>query len=145
MNKSALNKMEKLNMLCILLIIFLVTGISSGQTTKLSDLTCNKYALKNLEMGIESENQSVRKSAVYFAGKYKVTEAEDVLIRQLKAEPESEIRILIGLALFRMNSEKGMEELHKLVSSDVNPKVRKMCCSIYTVFLQNKLNGDDNG
>lgn len=138
---------EKVNMnaaikpcpLLILLVAVLVVTVSFGQTSKLSVMTGNKYALRNLELGIQSENRSVRKSAIYLSGKYKIDEAADFLIVQLKKEPESELRILIGLALYRINSEKGIKEIEKLISSDENTRVRRMSYAICNSYLDDKL------
>lgn len=139
MKKLLLHKVEELSFILVLLFFVLGITVSFGQNQKLSSVTNHKYALQNLEMGIQSENQGVRKSAIYLAGKYQFIETEDTLIKQLKVESESNIKVLIGLALFRMNSEKGMNELYKLVSSDKNPRVRKMSQAIYCVYLENKL------
>ena len=145
MKKILLNTAAELSFALIFLLFVSGITVSFGQNQKLSGLTNHKYALQNLEMGIQSENQGVRKSSIYLAGKHKFIEAEDTLIKQLKVEPEDNIRILIGLALFRMNSEKGMRELYKLVSSDKNPRVRKMSQAIYSAYLENKLHERSDG
>jgi hypothetical protein len=111
-----------------------------GQNQKISEISKHKYALQNLLMGIQSENAGVRESSIYFAGQYRFIDAEDALINQLKVEKDSEIKVLIGLALFRMNSEKGMNELQRLASSDENPRVRRMSYAIYNEYLVNNSN-----
>ncbi len=126
-------------LLAVLLFIFLVTD-TFGQTQKVSDLTKTKNTLENLEMGIKSSNDGVRESSIYFAGKYRLIETEDYLIEQLKVEKNSDIKILIGLALFRMNSEKGMNELQVLAEKDSNPKVRRMSKAIYNEYVVNYTN-----
>ena len=62
-------------------------------------------------------------------------DTEDALIEQLKVEKESDIRVLIGLALYRMDSEKGMNELQKLALKDENPRVKRMSSAIYSCLL----------
>ena len=91
-------------------------------------------------MGIQSENEGVRESAIYLAGQYRFIDTEDALIQQLRVEKKSDIRVLIGLALFRMNSEKGMNELQKLALKDENPRVRRMSSAIYREYLVNNSN-----
>ena len=44
-------------------------------------------------MGIQSENDGVRESSIYFAGKYRFIDTEDALIKQLKVEKESDIKV----------------------------------------------------
>ena len=72
--------------------------------------------------------------------KYRFIDTEDALINQLKVEKESDIKILIGLALFRMNSEKGMKELLSLAAKDENPRVRRMSQAIYNEYYANFTN-----
>ena len=114
MKTGLLNKAEKLYFLLVAILFVLLVSESFGQNKQISDLSNHKYALQNLVMGIHSENEGVRESAIYFAGKYRFVETEDELINQLKVEKDSDIKVLIGLALFRMNSEKGMNELQVL-------------------------------
>jgi hypothetical protein len=135
MKTTLLHTAEKLYfVLAAILFVLLVTD-SFGQTQKISEVSKHKYALQNLEMGIQSENNGVRESSIYFAGKYRFIDTEDALIKQLKVEKDSDIKVLIGLALFRMNSEKGMNELQRLASIDENPRVRRMSHAIYNEYV----------
>ena len=120
--------------LAAILFIFLVTD-SFAQNKKISELVKNKFALENLVTGIHSENHGVRESTIYFAGQYRFIDTENALIEQLKVEKDSDIKVLIGLALFRMNSEKGMNELQMLTKNDSNPRVRRMSQAIYNEYL----------
>jgi hypothetical protein len=145
MKKLLLHKADKLFFAMVVSFSLLVFTVSFGQTRRLSSMTNNKYALQNLEMGIQSLNGSVRKSAIYFAGKYEIIESEDALINQLKYETKAELKALIGLSLFSMKSEKGIKELQNLVSTDMNLKVRRMCHAILNAYLDNKPDNQSNG
>ena len=140
MKTALFHKAEKVYFILVVLLFFFLVTDSFGQNKKISDLSKQKYALQNLEMGIKSENEGVRESAIYFAGQYRFIDTEDALIEQLKVEKESDIRVLIGLALFRMSSEKGMNELQKLALKDENPRVRRMSSAIYSEYLVNNSN-----
>jgi len=140
MKTALLHKAEKLFFVLVAILFFFLVTDSFGQNKKISDLSKQKYALQNLEMGIKSENEGVRESAIYFAGQYRFIDTEDALIEQLKVEKESDIRVLIGLALYRMDSEKGMNELQKLALKDENPRVRRMSSAIYSEYLVNNSN-----
>lgn len=140
MKASLLNKVEKSYFLLVAILFVLLVTDSIGQNQKVSDLAKNKFALKNLEMGIKSENEGVRESSIYFAGQYRFIDTENALIEQLKVEKKSDIRVLIGLALYRMDSEKGMNELQKLALQDENPRVRRMSYAIYNEYLVNNSN-----
>ena len=140
MKTTLLHSSEKLYFALVAILFVLLVTDTFGQSQKISDMTNHKYALQNLEMGIQSENEGVRESSIYFAGKYRFIDTEDALIKQLKVEKESDIKVLIGLALFRMSSEKGMNELEKLASIDENPRVRRMGYAIFNEFLVNNSN-----
>lgn len=140
MKTTLLNRAENLYFLLVAILFFFLVTDSFGQNQKISDLSKHKYALENLEMGIKSENEGVRESSVYFAGQYRFIDTEDTLIAQLKVEKKSDIRVLIGLALYRMNSEKGMNELQKLALNDENSRVRRMSSAIYSEYLVNNSN-----
>ena len=140
MKTALFHKAEKVYfILVVILFLFLVTD-SFGQNQKISNLSKHKYALQNLEMGIQSENDGVRESSIYLAGQYRFIDTEDALIKQLRVEKKSDIKVLIGLALFRMSSEKGMNELLGLATQDENSRVRRMSSAIYSEYLVNNSN-----
>ena len=140
MKTTLLNRVEKSYFILAAILFLLLVTDSFGQNQKVSDLAKNKFALQNLEIGIKSENEGVRESAIYFAGQYRFIDTENALIEQLKVEKKSDIRVLIGLALYRMGSEKGMNELQKLALKDENPRVKRMSSAIYSEYLVNNSN-----
>jgi hypothetical protein len=137
MRTTLLHSSEKLYFALVAILFVLLVTDTFAQNQKISQVSNHKYALQNLEMGIQSENEGVRESAIYLAGQYRFIDTEDALIKQLKVEKDSDIKVLIGLALFRMNSEKGMNELQRLALSDENPRVRRMSSAIYSEYLVN--------
>ncbi|MDP2363166.1 MAG: hypothetical protein Q8M94_05290 [Ignavibacteria bacterium] len=140
MKTTLLHSSEKLYFALVAILFILMVTDTFGQNQKVSDLAKNKFALQNLVMGIQSENEGVRESSIHFAGMYRFIDTEDALINQLKVEKKSDIKVLIGLALFRMNSEKGMNELQRLATKDENPRVRRMSQAIYNEYLVNNSN-----
>jgi len=109
----------------------------NAQTQSINEITSNKYALENLVAGIHSDNLGVKRSSIYFAGKYKIAETEDELINQLKEEEDPSTRILIALVLFEMGSEEGLNEVKDLSMNDENAKVRRLTFQIYNEYLVN--------
>ena len=140
MKTALFHKAEKVYFILVVILFFFLVTDTFGQNKKISDLSKHKYALQNLEMGIQSENDGVRESAIYLAGQYRFIDTEDALIKQLKVEKKSDIKVLIGLALFRMSSEKGMNELLGLATQDENSRVRRMSSAIYSEYLVNNSN-----
>jgi HEAT repeat protein len=114
-----------------------LTGSGYTQSNSIKDITAHKYALNNLIAGIHSENDGVRRNSIYFAGYYKIVEAEDALIAQLKEEKDPSTRILISLVLFELGSEEGLLEVKDLSLNDKDAKVRRMSTQIYSEYLVN--------
>ena len=125
----------KLVMILSILLIVTTLGQIFAQPNSIKDITNNKYALANLLDGIESEYDGIKRSSVYFIGKYRIVEAEQVLIDLLKKEQNPSNRILIALVLFELGSKGGLLEVKKLATNDENQKVRRMSAHIYNEYL----------
>ncbi len=124
-------------LVAILILFLLMISTTMAQNHRLTDLCNHKYAKQNLITALHSSNAGVRESAVYLIGKYRFIDFEDELIKQLQVESEADIKILIGLAFFRMNSEKGMKELKEISDHDQNIKVKRMSQAICKEFFEN--------
>lgn len=140
MKTTLLNSSEKFYIIFVLLLFLLLISDTFGQNKKVSDLVKNKFALENIVAGIHSEIEGVRESTIYLVGEYRFIDTEDALIKQLKVEKKSDIKVLIALALYRMNSKKGMKELPLIITSDNDSRVRRMSYAIYNEYLINNSN-----
>ena len=120
----------------VLLAVFL-SGSGFAQKNSIKDVTPNKHALENLVAGIHSDNTGLKRSAIYFAGKYRIAESEEALIDQLKEENDPSTRILIALVLYEMGSEEGLLEVKELSMKDEDARVRRMATQIYNEYLVN--------
>jgi HEAT repeat protein len=124
-------------------LIFVATvGELTAQPNSIKDITDNKYALENLLEGIKSSNNGVKRSTIYFAGKYRIAETEEVLIEQLKREENPDNRILIALVLYRLKSEDGLLAVKNMASNDKDQKVRRMSTHIYNEYMKNAFSRD---
>ncbi|MCW8804597.1 MAG: HEAT repeat domain-containing protein [Ignavibacteriaceae bacterium] len=119
------------------LLAAVLTGSVYAQKKSINEITSNKYALENLVAGIQSDNTGVKRSSIYFAGKYRIAEIESVLIAQLKEEEDPSTKILIALVLYELGSEEGLFEVKNLSLSDEDAKVRRMATQIYNEYLVN--------
>jgi HEAT repeat protein len=90
--------------------------------------------LANLSVAIQAENLGLRKSAVYLAGLYSLNEVVPALVSQLEKENNSDVKILIALALYRMEDPIGMEAVEKLYKNDSNVRVKRMSKAIVDEF-----------
>ncbi|MCW8813815.1 MAG: HEAT repeat domain-containing protein [Chlorobium sp.] len=129
--------MKKTRFLTAVLLAAVLTGSVYAQKNSIKDVTTNQYALQNLVAGIQSDNTGVKRSSIYFAGKYRIAETESALIAQLKQEKDPSTRILIALVLYEMGSEEGLIEVKKLSMNDKDAKVRRMATQVYNEYLVN--------
>ena len=130
----------KLTMAFLSLIIFTNMGELTAQFNSTQDITINKCALENLFYGIKSDNEGVKRSSIYFVGKYRIAEMELALIEQLKKEQNPNNRILIALVLYELKSEEGLAVVSKLAMFDNNQEVRRMSTHIYNAYITNDIN-----
>ena len=134
--KSSKNKSVMVVTLTVLLAMLLSLNVAA-QPNSISDLTKHKYALDNLKAGINSENIGVRKSAIYFAGKYQIIELVDCLVETLENENEASVRLLIAYSLYEIKDTEGMKAVKELSLLDKDAKVKRMSKNLYNAFLEN--------
>jgi HEAT repeat protein len=128
--KLAVLSRTKLVMASLSLLFVVTIGELTAQTNSIKEITNNKYALQNLLENIKSDNDGVKRSSIYFVGYYRIAEAEEALIEQLKLEQNPSNRILIALVLYELGSEDGLLAVKELASNDRNHKVRRISTHI---------------
>ena len=138
--KSRNSIKNKIFSIVFFILMILPASFTFAQNNSIKDITDHKYALDNLLAGIKSENEGVRKSSIYFAGKYKISEAEQALIEQLKIEPNPNTRTLIAFVLYELGSEEGLAEVQKLAHSDIDQNVRRMSTHLIHEYLAHQEN-----
>jgi HEAT repeat protein len=106
-----------------------------AQPNPISNITKNEYALDNLKSGINSENIGVRKSSIYFAGKYRIAKAVSYLVERLKKEDEASVKLLIAYSLYEIKDAEGMRAVKELSLKDNNVKVKRMSFNFYEEYL----------
>jgi HEAT repeat protein len=132
-----LETLSRTKLLVAALSLFIVAAMGrlSAQTNSISEITNNKYALQNLLDGIQSDNNGVKRTSIYYVGKYRIKEAGSVLLNQLLHESNPSNRILIALVLYELGSEEGLLEIKKLAKSDTDENVRRMSTHIYYEYI----------
>ncbi len=118
--------------------VVLVAALLSGNAFALtkSSLTKNQKSeipeafIQNLAIGITSDCTGLKKSCIYFAGFYEVEGMVEPLANQLAKETDTNTRILIALALYKIGSKDAIKAIEKLVKNDLDPKVKRMGIAI---------------
>ena len=120
----------------VFLIISFAANIAVAQRN--IDLTkLNSSAKKNLVMAINSDNTGLKRSAVYFAGYYKINEAVDPLINLLNSSSaDISLKTLAAYSLHRIGSEECIEALKEAVHHNSNKKLCFKCRLLYQDLIQ---------
>ncbi|MCX6169813.1 MAG: HEAT repeat domain-containing protein [Ignavibacteriales bacterium] len=135
--KSTNNTFIKKAVLTVLTVLVLAS-VTMGQSTKSANPLFKENAIKNLIVGIQSENNGLRESAIYLAGKYEITEVVETLVDQFKRETDPKMRVLIALALYKIGDEKGMDAIYAAAVNDSDSKVKRICNAIVNEYNTSK-------
>lgn len=106
------------------------TASTFAQTYNSYNYTFTEKHIKNLLSGMQSDNEGLKKSCIYYAGEYKLTEAVDVLIEELKTEDDPNIRMLISFSLFMIGEERGINAVYASALTETNLKARGLLFTI---------------
>lgn len=134
--KSSRKKTAVVIALALLLVIGADLNLFA-QSNSISDVTNNEYALDNLKSGINSDNDGVRKSSIYYAGKYRIAEVVSSLVERLEKEEEPSVRLLIAYSLYEIQDPEGMKAVKELSIKDSDIKVKRMSSNLYEEYLNN--------
>lgn len=115
--------------LTIVLLAVISTNLVA-QGDKIVARNLNKTALQNLTAAITSENEGLRRSGIYLAGKYKIAEVVDELTEIFSEEKDPNNRVLIVLALHEIGSDEALKAIKKLAVNDEDLYVRRMSLAI---------------
>jgi HEAT repeat protein len=117
-----------------LMVLFLLNVGVFAQETKNVIVSLNNQSISNLKNAIQSDNPGLRKSGIYFAGKYAVDEVSETLLHQLKKEEDPNLRVLMIRVLYIIGNYEYMDEIYQLAQNDKSIAVRQMAASIYDVM-----------
>ena len=117
-----------------LMVLFLLNVGVFAQETKNVIVSLNNQSIFNLKNAIQSDNPGLRKSGIYFAGKYAVDEVSETLLHQLKKEEDPNLRVLMIRVLYIIGNYEYMDEIYQLALNDKSIAVRQMAASIYDVM-----------
>ncbi|MBN1299849.1 MAG: HEAT repeat domain-containing protein [Melioribacteraceae bacterium] len=120
--------------------LFLLASISvCGQSLPGSQ----QKHIVNLIIGMNSENEGLKRSCIYFAGMYSLNQTLDCILEVLETEPDPATRTLIAQALYKIGNERGMNEVLELSQKDPDENVRKIAASLYDTYFLEKLTKDE--
>jgi HEAT repeat protein len=128
--------MKRATLIPVMLFAVLALTTSGSAQDKIRAFYAEQAA-KNLVIGINSDNEGLSRSSIYYAGKDKVTEAVDALIEKMGKEKDPDTRILIAFSLYQIGDFKGLEAVKEQTVNDSDQRVIKMSALIYDQFYRN--------
>jgi len=125
---------EYKNIASVFAFLFSLLLSITSNAQDLSNLHFNEKALGNLVMGVTSENEGLKRSSIYYAGKYRVSELSNVILDEMKNETNPEMRCLMAMSLYKIKDADAMDYITKLARYESDKKVRNMCRAITELY-----------
>lgn len=116
-----------------LIVLMLTAGTLFAQDQN-KGISLSDDHVMNLVSGINSNNEGLKRSAIYLAGKYGIEDLTFELVKRLKTEKNAQDRILISLALYKIGGRAGYEAVKEIANNDYNAKVRRISNAICDAF-----------
>jgi hypothetical protein len=115
--------------------MIIVGSVTYAGSDPSQSVSKSKNAIENLKNGIRSDNAGLKRSAIYFAGYYRMNETVPALTEQIRKETDPKTRILIALVLYRIGDEKSISLVRDMAVKDSDTEVRRMCTCIYNAYI----------
>ncbi len=115
-------------------VALIFTGFVSTTLAK-DNVHFSERDIANLVNGIESDNNGLMRSSIYFAGKYRILETTDALLEVLKNETDASNIILIALTIYEIGDRDAMMKVIETAKEASNTKVKNMLFAIALQFL----------
>jgi hypothetical protein len=127
----------------LVLFFFVMTSYGFDKSA-LENVETKKAAIKNLLIGLQSDNYGLRTSSALILGEIKAEEAVFPLMHMLTTEKCEDARIVAALALYKIDNPKGIFAVKQAIRFDDSERVRKMCTNFYyeTLRLKYGVNAD---
>ncbi len=117
------------SLLLLLLLSFTTTFAKEQNKSEYSKVE------KNLLEGIASDNQGLKLSSAYFLGEIKSDKAILPLLEILHNSDECCAKQVAALALYKINSARGMFAIKQAIKFDENEQTRRICTILYNQHL----------
>ena len=125
-----------------ILLLFTSAVIISAQDKSDQDKEYDlpQIAIDNYLVGAQSDNDGLKASCIYFLGKYKVLEANSLLIKEIGDTEDEDLKILIAWCLYRIGDDEGIKKLEQIAYSGESANLKSFCSNLYDIkTLENAL------
>lgn len=103
-------------------------------------LVSREMIIKNLLVGVKSDNYGLRTSSAFLLGEFQADESVIELLGMLHNEESDDARIMAALSLLKIEDERGIFAIKQAVKYDNSERVRKICEKFYNYYLEKNKN-----
>lgn len=118
------------NILLLIITFLLFTNFSICQNNFEEAVEIPTKAIENYIAGIQSENVGLKKSCIYFAGKYLLQDASPCLIEEFKKADDETIAVIIAWSLYRIGDQDCLESLNNIAMNHRSNFLKNFCKSL---------------
>ena len=119
------------------LLLFVTTFTFAGNKNQSQNSTIEK----NLLVGISSDNKGLKLSSAYFLGEIKSDKAIIPLLEILHSSEECCAKQVAALALYKINSARGMFAIKQAIKFEEHAQTKKICTVLYNQHLLREKEG----
>lgn len=124
-------KTFKSSLLIVTVAVLLSVTLTQAQVQE----SFSKKEIENLISGINSENNGLMRSSVYFAGKYQIEAVVETLVDKLESEEKPSNIILIAMTIYKIGDREALMKVLDTAKSSENERVKHMLNAIVAEFL----------
>jgi hypothetical protein len=124
------------------LVIFLLSGNTAAQQDIFysSPVKTQINMINNLEEGLKSENEGLRRSSIYLSAYYQIKELVNPLAENLEKVTDSKERVLLLLALYKIGGDDSYRIIQEYVMNGNDIEASRLAKSILNEFAANSSN-----
>ncbi len=124
------NNKNRINIFLSIISFLLFTNFSICQNNFEEAVEIPTKAIVSYIAGIQSENIGLKKSSIYFAGKYLLQDASPCLIEEFKKADDESIAVIIVWSLYRIGDQEYLENLNNIVLNHRSDFLKNFCKSL---------------
>ncbi|MDZ7764116.1 MAG: hypothetical protein U5K00_06770 [Melioribacteraceae bacterium] len=124
-------KTFKSSLLIVTVAVLLSVTLTQAQVHE----SFSEKEIENLISGINSENNGLMRSSVYFAGKYQIEAVVETLVDKLESEEEPSNIILIAMTIYKIGDREALMKVLDTAKSSENERVKHMLNAIVAEYL----------
>ena len=118
----------------VILVSLLLSGITnvSGQE---KEVVLSKNSVATLAVGIQSENDGLKKSAMIMIGRYKLKQVCPFLIKQFGNETEISYKLLIAEMIYDVGCAEAIESFRAVLKYEKLDELKYFCSMLHENYM----------